>query len=606
MFAAAAGGGRWELLLPNIGIAAMHMQLLNNDKVVMFDRTDFGLSNISLGGGRCRRDPYELVAKFDCTAHSVEYDVAENTVRPLMVQTDVWCSSASVMPDGTFVQTGGWNDGDHVVRVFKPCNDKKCDWVEIPGALHRWRWYATNHILLDGRQIIIGGREEFNYEFYPKTPGADLLYNLPFLAETNDPGAENNLYPYVFLNVDGNLFIFANNRAILYDYFKHAVVRLYPGIPGGEPRSYPSTGSAVLLPLKVFQGPGIVVEVLICGGAPKGAFPASEKGVFMGGLNSCGRIRINDPNPVWAMEAMPMARLMGDMVTLPTGDILIVNGAARGSAGYGDGRDPVQAPVLYHPDNPVGTRFEVLNPSGIPRMYHSSAILLRDSRVLVGGSNPHPNYVFGNALFPTELRLEAFSPPYLDPTTAGLRPHITFPGSHSKFGYGKLIEIQFTTAGPVDGNLVMVTMVAPSFTTHSFSQHQRLLDLGGGGTVKPVGINTYHMTAVTPNSGNLSPAGYYMLFVVHKGIPSEGLSSFIQIWVASYELDSFTSPSIWYEILLLCTYRKWLKSEHSSGKIDMFIFPDLSGLTELYHKFPVTRFIGANDNEDINGGIDIA
>nr|GMC72094.1 hypothetical protein Iba_scaffold33770CG0340 [Ipomoea batatas]GMD08677.1 hypothetical protein Iba_chr06dCG0800 [Ipomoea batatas]GMD27390.1 hypothetical protein Iba_chr08dCG13310 [Ipomoea batatas]GMD27798.1 hypothetical protein Iba_chr08eCG1320 [Ipomoea batatas]GMD57875.1 hypothetical protein Iba_chr11fCG0130 [Ipomoea batatas] len=33
-----------------------------------------------------------------------------------------------------------------------------------------------------------------------------------------------------------------------------------------------------------------------------------------------------------------------------------------------------------------------------------------------------------------------------------------------------------------------------------------------------------------------------------------------QIWVASYELDSFTSPSIWYEILLLCTYRYLLQT----------------------------------------------
>lgn len=523
MFAAAVGGGKWELLLPNIGIAAMHMQLLNNDKVVIFDRTDFGLSNINLPDGKCREDPHELVTKVDCTAHSVEYDVAGNTVRPLMVQTDVWCSSAAVMPDGTFIQTGGWNDGDHVVRVFKPCNDKKCDWVEIPDALHRWRWYATNHILPDGRQIIIGGRDEFNYEFYPKTPGGDLLYNLPFLAETNDPGAENNLYPFVFLNVDGHLFIFANNRAILYDYNKHAIVRLYPAMPDGQPRCYPSTGSAVLLPLRNLQAPGIAAEVLICGGAPRGAFPASERGNFMGALNTCGRIRITDPNPKWFMETMPFARLMGDMVTLPNGNVLIINGASQGSAGYDDGRNPVQNPVMYYPDNPVGTRFDVLAPSGIPRMYHSAAILLRDARVLVGGSNPHPNYVFTNTRFPTELRLEAFSPPYLNPTTTGLRPHITLPGPYSKFGYGKAVAIQFTVAGAVDPNLFTVTMVAPSFTTHSFSQHQRLLDLGGGGTLKPVGINTYQITAVTPGSGNLSPAGYYMLFVVHKGVPSEGI-----------------------------------------------------------------------------------
>ncbi|RAL53125.1 hypothetical protein DM860_006797 [Cuscuta australis] len=522
-FAAAAGGGKWDLLLPNVGIAAMHMQLLHNDKVVILDRTDFGLSNISLPAGKCRRDVNDLVVKVDCTAHSVEYDVADNSVRPLMVQTDVWCSSAAVMPDGTLVQTGGWNDGDHVVRVFTPCNDKKCDWVEYPGALLRWRWYATNHILPDGRQIIIGGREQFNYEFHPKIPGGDLLYDLPFLADTNDPGVENNLYPFVFLNVDGHLFIFANNRAILFDYVKRVVVRLYPEMPDGQPRCYPSTGSAVLLPLKNLGGPVLEAEVLVCGGAPKGAFPASERGNFMGALNNCGRMTITDPDPKWAMENMPFPRLMGNMITLPNGQILIINGAARGSAGYNDARNPVLRPVIYHPENPIGARFEVENPSGIPRMYHSSAILLRDGRVLVGGSNPHPNYVFEDVLFPTELRLEAYSPPYLDPTSEELRPHITFPGLYSKIGYGQEITVKFTVGPGFDGNSVTVTMVAPSFSTHSFSQHQRLLVLGGGDVKPGPGINTYQISVATPGSGNLAPAGYYMLFVVHQGIPSEGI-----------------------------------------------------------------------------------
>ncbi|KAM0059920.1 putative glyoxal oxidase [Helianthus debilis subsp. tardiflorus] len=33
-------------------------------------------------------------------------------------------------------------------------------------------------------------------------------YSLAFLVQTNDPVIENNLYPFVFLNMDGNLFIF--------------------------------------------------------------------------------------------------------------------------------------------------------------------------------------------------------------------------------------------------------------------------------------------------------------------------------------------------------------------------------------------------------------
>nr|GEZ83864.1 hypothetical protein [Tanacetum cinerariifolium] len=172
----------------------------------------FGTSNISLPNGRCRPN------STDCSAHSVEYDVASNSLRPLMVLTNVWCSSGTLMPDGTLVQTGGFADGYRV-----------------------------------------------------------------------------------------NLFIFANNRAILFDYSNNLVVKTYPTMPGGQPKSYPSTGSAVLLPFQIKQGAVTEVEVLVCGGAPKGAFVNANRGIFDGALDTCGRIKISDVNPQWIMETMPFA-----------------------------------------------------------------------------------------------------------------------------------------------------------------------------------------------------------------------------------------------------------------------------------------------------------
>ncbi|KAK1407435.1 hypothetical protein QVD17_39051 [Tagetes erecta] len=518
---AASVGGSWSLLQKSIGIAAMHMQLLPTDRVVIFDRTDFGASNISLPDGKCREDPRERALKKDCTAHSVEYNVGLNSFRPLMVLTDVWCSSGALMSDGSLVQTGGFNDGERVVRVFnKSCG--KCDWEEIESGLVQRRWYATNHILPDGRQIVIGGRRQYNYEFYPKTVAADKAYTLRFLAETNDP-SEDNLYPFVFLNTDGNLFIFANNRAILFNYSRNQVLKTFPEIPGGEPRNYPSTGSAVLLPLRVVQGKVAVVEVLVCGGAPKGAYVNANKKTFDEALKSCGRIKISDPEPKWVMEVMPLARVMGDMILLPNGDVLIINGASRGTAGWELGRDPVLNPVLYRPYDQVNSRFDTLNPSSIPRMYHSTAILLRDGRVLVGGSNPHVYYNFTNVLFPTELRLEAFSPSYLDPSSSKIRPKIISPVTQTKIQHGKQIIVRFTVQNQVDLNRISVTMVAPSFNTHSFSMNQRLLVLDNGNTTKLVGNLTYEVNVTAPPSGYIAPSGYYMLFVVHQDIPSEGI-----------------------------------------------------------------------------------
>lgn len=49
-----------------------------------FDRTtDFGPSNLSLPYGKCRFN--DAAIQIDCTAHSVLYDVASNTFRPLMI-----------------------------------------------------------------------------------------------------------------------------------------------------------------------------------------------------------------------------------------------------------------------------------------------------------------------------------------------------------------------------------------------------------------------------------------------------------------------------------------------------------------------------------------
>ncbi|KAK8476214.1 hypothetical protein V6N11_060285 [Hibiscus sabdariffa] len=407
----AAATGSWQLLQESIGVSAMHMQLLLNDRVVVYDRTDSGPSNLPLPKGKCFHDSNDTARVVDCTAHSAEYDVSSNKFRPLTVQTNFWCSSGAITPDGELVQTGGYKDGERNVRVFGPCST--CDWQEIKNGLAAKRWYSTNHILPDGRQIIVGGRVQFNYEFVPKNKAANT-FHLPFLWETNDPKIENNLYPFVFLNVDGNLFIFANNRAILLDYMKNKVVKTYPTIPGGDPRSYPSTGSAVLLPLKNLKASTIEAEVLVCGGAPKGSYSQAIQGKFIGALNSCARILITDPNPQWVMETMPLARVMGDMILLPNLDVLIINGAASGSAGWEFGRNPVLCPVLYKPDNKIGARFFKQTPTTIPRMYHSTVILLRDGRILVGGSNPHMYYNFTGVLFPTELSLEAFSPHYLE------------------------------------------------------------------------------------------------------------------------------------------------------------------------------------------------
>jgi len=226
------------------------------------------------------------------------------------------------------------------------------------------------------------------------------------------------------------------------------------------------------------------------------------------------------------METMPggKGRLMNDMILLPNGNVLIINGASSGSAGWEFGRDPVLAPFIYNPDKKPGSRFEILNPTNIPRMYHSTAVLVRDGRVLVAGSNPHVGYNFSHVTFPTELSVEAFSPPYLEPAFRNVRPRIVGPESGSRVAYGQKLKVRVDLAGgPLVQSLVRVTVLAPPFNTHSFSMNQRMLVLEPSHVINVDGATTFELEVTTPGSPVLAPPGFYLLFVVHQEIPSEGI-----------------------------------------------------------------------------------
>ncbi|XP_019170623.1 PREDICTED: aldehyde oxidase GLOX [Ipomoea nil] len=521
-------GGEWVLLHASVGVSAMHMQLMPDNKVVMFDRTDFGASNLSLPDGKCR-DNDEVIDR-DCTAHSLLYDITSNTYRALMVQTNVWCSSGGLDPNGTLVQTGGYHGGDRRIRTFTPCNDDLCDWVELDQNLTIQRWYSSDHILPDGRIIIVGGRRAFSYEFFPKSPNTtNLAYQLRFLVETSDLKEENNLYPFLYLLPDGNLYIFANQRSIVLDYQNDRVLREFPPIPG-EKRSYPATGSSVMLPLRLTGGAASPeVEILICGGNKGGAYLKAEKmHVYEPASRTCGRMKITDPFPIWVMENMPMGRVMSDMLLLPVGDVIILNGAAKGTAGWEYGEDPVLNPILYKPrESDPSKRFSVLAPTGIPRMYHSSAILLPDGRILVGGSNPHTKYNFTTERYPTELSLESYAPPYLSPIYAYLRPSILSiesGGGGNSVTYGEKFSVTFTMAmlNSSGGGGIAVTMIPPSFTTHSFSMNQRMLVLHTV-SLQRLSVFAYKVTVEAPATRNVAPPGYYMVFLVHQSVPGHSV-----------------------------------------------------------------------------------
>ncbi|KAF8036292.1 hypothetical protein BT93_C2117 [Corymbia citriodora subsp. variegata] len=460
----------------------------------------------------------------DCWAHATIYDIETGALRPLSIITDPWCSSGGLGADGNFVSTGGYTAGSKSVRFLRLCDD--CDWQDTPDVLGDGRWYSTQTKLEDGAFVVMGGRRSYSYEFV--TVGNQISSKTtysPFLDETTDLD-ENNLYPFVNLLPDGNLFVFANSRSIIFDARNNKVIRELPRLVGGS-RNYPASGSSALLPMKLknhVDSRRVKAEVIVCGGAKAKAYRAVDKNkTFMPALQDCARIVVTDPKAQWKKEVMPSRRVMGDMLILPTGDLLLLNGATKGTAAWNFADDPNLVPVLYSPDKPAGKRFRELKAATIPRMYHSTSAVLPDGRILVGGSNTNPTYTFTNVKFPTEMRLEKFSPHYLDPTLQAYRPEIVAELTDKQMKYNKSFYVKFrlnSVGKKVRKRDLKVTMYAPPFTTHGYSMNQRLLELPN--TLLREEGDIYHLDTKSPPSGTIAPPGDYLVFVVYKGIPSVG------------------------------------------------------------------------------------
>lgn len=124
-------------------------------------------------------------------------------------------------------------------------------------------------------------------------------------------------------------------------------------------------------------------------------------------------------------DALDSGRTMGQFISLPDGRLWMGNGAALGTAGYGNescasappparftmrlphadalgshssgaiGRSYADQPNhqswYFDPRQPSGSRWSKAGVSSVDRLYHSSATLLPDGSVLVSGSNPNPD-----------------------------------------------------------------------------------------------------------------------------------------------------------------------------------------------------------------------
>lgn len=308
--------------------------------------------------------------------------------------------------------------------------------------------------------------------------------------------------------------MFANRQSIIFDYKNNRVVKKLPPIPGMV-RSYPLTGGAVMLPLDPENDYN--VEILICGGSEKMKNDAKAE-------NTCGRINLGDEDPKWEMDDFIHRRLMPDGVILPDGTVLWVNGCQRGWAGYnGRNHDPTFDPIIYDGDKKLGQRWTTgLAGTDIARMYHSVALTLPDGRVWIAGSNnvDPPDIL---APYPTEFRVEYFSPPYL--FKSDIRPLV----SHvpKVVTYGESFDILVNLGNLVDSvsssKKLKVGLLRPGFSTHSMHMSQRYVYLK-----HQLSDDMQSLTIEAPPRSTVFPPGSGFLFIIADGVPSKGVEIFVE------------------------------------------------------------------------------
>ncbi|KAL8249814.1 hypothetical protein R6Q59_006682 [Mikania micrantha] len=200
--------------------------------------------------------------------------------------------------------------------------DPNANFVEKKNILADKRWYSSNQVLEDGSAVIAGGRNSFSYEIKPLCLRDQAQ---ECISKTSSP--------------DGNVFLFANDRGIIFHPHTGTTVRQFPKLHGGA-RNYPASCTASLLSLTITPTlDNIHAEVVVCSGKTQDAYPAvdskhKKNRAFTPALRDCHRIVFSNHDSTWEKEEdMSSGQCMGDLVHLSNGNLLRINGARKGVAG---------------------------------------------------------------------------------------------------------------------------------------------------------------------------------------------------------------------------------------------------------------------------------
>jgi len=476
--------GKWDSPFnwPNVGI---HMHVLPDGTVMFWGRREWG-PNAPLPNpepGRPSLDPHECTPRI--------WDPQNPTAPPQALQSpalrgtpdqvNLFCSGHTFLPDGRLLVVGGHLDdfrGSHKVRIYDPVTKTWAVGPPMGAPGEGGRWYPTAVTLPDGGVLVVSGADQ------KKNQNTKLQIFKDGMWTSIAEFIGIPLYPMLHVAPDGRVFLSGPSKERKTQLLDTSTGQwqVIGDTFNGKDRDY---GSSVMY--------DVGKVVVIGGGIPP------QKTAEM--------IDLNQPAPVWQDAGeMSIGRRHHNATILPDGTVL-VNGGTSGMGGPNQGFNDVTTPVktaeLWDPST---KKFTLMAAESVPRLYHSTAVLLLDARVLsAGGGEYRPDNVAENDPKDSRREVQIFSPPYL---FRGPRPDIT--SAPDSVTYGQVFEMG--TSHPEE--VGQVNWVRLSSVTHAFNQGQRINFLAftsDGGKLK----------VTAPPNSKVCPPGHYMLFVLNKDkVPS--------------------------------------------------------------------------------------
>jgi hypothetical protein len=516
---AAATTGGWGPVIdwPHIPI---HATLLANGNLMTFGTRD--LESLKLPGVFPMEKGGDLT--YSVWNRSDPNPLTSHTLLPNATRTDIFCAAQVLLPGSGLAATFGgdvandsaWprNVGDRRMTLF----DGKT-MTGSPFDMAFPRWYPTAITLPNGEILIHGGTASTAFtpmstpEIYNEQTGYRSIFgalgNLPAgtaPTQTNsylayDGGETRWYYPRSFVARDGRVFVISGQAKYYLNPLGDGSIQMLQNFEGDN-RGVTSTA--------VMYAPGKVLQ--LGGSPPNGAVDPKAAGANLPpATRKVSIIDIDSGGTVTPAQSMAFGRHWANATVLPDGQVLVTGGSAVPN--INDADDLGRYAELWSPKTGLWKR---MSQEAFPRLYHSTALLLPDGKVLsAGGGEPGPQNLRNG---------QVFEPPYLFaplPTSPNdkilaqlrvIRPRARRPTlavADKEVAYGETVNAMYT------GAVARVTLVKTGAVTHSFNSDQRFIEITNFAAANG------SLRARLPVSENEATPGTYMMFVLNDaGVPS--------------------------------------------------------------------------------------